>query len=165
MPLQATWTGARTIRRTDKVIDGLDGENVVVLGERQRRSEGRFGIVRFELPLSEYVEMIGFGRSPDVVDQLSVGHTAGPGGLFGEKALERLGGLEEVRLRSILSVCRLTEIAAVDRFSLRAVVFIAVRYFSISSPQRMYIFFLISNGRFSLLWLSAIYECTSRSVG
>ena len=33
-----TWPGVRTIRRTDKVIDGLDGENVFVLGERQRRS-------------------------------------------------------------------------------------------------------------------------------
>lgn len=45
----------------------------------------------------------------------------------------------------------LTDIAVLDFFSLREVVFIAVRYFSISKPQRINIFFFMINGRFSLL--------------
>lgn len=55
-----------------------------------------------------------------------------------------------------------TEIAAVDFFSFREVVFIAVRYFSINNPQRTNIFFFINNGRFSLLWFSAIWNKRER---
>ena len=99
-----TLTDVSTVQRTDKVIDGLYAENVFVLGERQRRTKGRFGIVRFELPLSENVEMIGFGRSPDVVDQLSIGHTAGACRLLGEKPLKCFGCLGIDRIQSFCSM-------------------------------------------------------------